>query len=144
MLWNIPPRVKVLEALSTIADGRIRAEKNFARVKSSNLEKEYIVRYFPDKRRIYSTDNASKFHHYIGYPIIAFLMIKGLLSFNERIASCLKGINWNSLNKKFKRNYKLSEEYALKKCEEKGIKREEVGSFIEKVLSELKELKLEY
>ncbi len=144
MLWNMPPDIKVLEALGAIADDRVKVKGNTAIIKSSNLNKEYAVKFYPEKNKIYSTDNASKFHHYLGYPIISFLMLKGILSYSSRIASALKGIKWKELNDKFKRNYELTKEYALKKCESNRIQKEEVEEFIKTTLKRLKELQLQY
>ena len=147
MLWKIPPKVKVLEALGCIGDNRIVIDDgnpNRAIVKSSNLDKEYYVSYYPEKNKVYSTDNASKFRHYIGYPIIAFLMKKGVINFDNKIANALKGIKWNELNKKFKRDYSKTEEYAKGVCEKKGFKRELVDKEVEGVLKQLKNLRLEY
>ena len=144
MIWKMPPTIKVLEALGAIADGRVEVKENTATVKSSNLNKRYIVRFYPEKNKIYSTDNASKFHNYIGYPIISFLMLKGMLDYSEGIASALKGIKWKDLNDKFKRNYSLTEKYALKKCEFKSIPPNEVKKFINITIKKLKNLNLQY
>lgn len=144
MIWKAPPDIKVLEALGAIADGRVKVKGNTAIVKSSNLDKGYVVKFYPDKNKIYSTDNASKFHHYLGYPIISFLMLKGILIYSEEIAFALKGIKWKELNDKFKRNYELTKDYALKKCESRNISRQEVEDFIRTTIEKLKELNLQY
>ena len=147
MLWKLPPRVKILEALGCIGDKRIMLDeknKNKAIVKSSNLDRVYKVSYYPEKRKFFSDDNASKFHHYIGYPLIAVVMLNKTIDYNKRIAEALKGIKWNNLNKRFKRDYQKTEKYALDICEKKGISKEEVNMEIERVLKRLNDLKLEF
>ncbi len=146
MLWKLPPGVKVLEALGCIGDRRILVDKdnkNKAVVKSSNLDKTYRVSYYPEKKKFFSDDNASKFHHYIGYPVIALLMLNGILDYNKKIAEALKGIKWNELNRKFKRDYQKTEAYALKICNERGISADELNNEVDRILDDLKKLKLE-
>ena len=115
---RLPPRIKVLEALGSIADGRISVQDDEAEVTSSTGERTYkvIVR---DDGRVYSTDNGTIYRGYIGYPIIAFLMIKGKLPYDERIAKALSGIPWKRLNETY-RKYVIVEQIVLKKAEEKG------------------------
>ena len=148
MLWKLPPKVKVLEALGCIADSRIKViNENTARIKSSNLDKEYTVRLYLDKKKVYSDDNASKFKHYIGYPIIAFLLFKGIIKQDKetkKLIPLLKGIKWHDLNDKFKRDYDKTMNYVIELCEKKGFSRQEVMSIIDRIMKELKELKPKY
>ena len=76
---KLPPRIKVLEALGAIADGRVRPGEREAEVRSSEGDKVYKVCVDLERRRAYSTDNGPKFRGYVGYPIIAVLMLKGVL-----------------------------------------------------------------
>jgi hypothetical protein len=70
--WKSPPKAKVYEALSAVADGRVTlmgGEK--AEVVSSDGTKTYHVEWSPDSNQITSNDNASYWQGYMGYPIIA-------------------------------------------------------------------------
>jgi hypothetical protein len=134
-----PPRIKVLEALGSIADGRIRKEGEKYRVRSSEGDREYEVWVKGDLA--YSDDNGTKFRHYVGYPIIAVLMMEGRLPFDERIARSLKGVPWRKLNEELK-NYSAVEDLVIQEAERRGVKREEIDLFVEKVLNELGRLKL--
>ena len=72
--WKSPPKAKVYEALSAVADGRVTlmgGEK--AEVVSSDGTKTYHVEWSPDSNQITSNDNASYWQGYLGYPIIAVL-----------------------------------------------------------------------
>ncbi|RLG83132.1 MAG: hypothetical protein DRO40_05595 [Thermoprotei archaeon] len=137
---RLPPRIKVLEALGSIADGRINVQDNEAEVTSSTGERTYkvIVR---DDGRVYSTDNGTIYRGYIGYPIIALLMIKGKLPYDERIANALSGIPWKRLNETY-RKYVIVEQIVLKKAEEKGVPRQVIMDFVNIVMKKLQSMKL--
>ncbi len=137
---RLPPRIKVLEALGSIADGRINVQDNEAEVTSSTGERAYkvIVR---DDGRVYSTDNGTIYRGYIGYPIIALLMIKGKLPYDERIANALSGIPWKRLNETY-RKYVIVEQIVLKKAEEKGVPRQVIIDFVNIVMKKLQSMKL--
>ncbi|MHA1505654.1 MAG: hypothetical protein ACTSR0_00470 [Candidatus Asgardarchaeia archaeon] len=141
-VWKLPPRVKVMEALGAIADGRIEfPSENEAKVRSSDLNKTYTVKFDLEKMEIISNDNGSFYRGYLGYPSIAVLMIKGILPFSKEIAEGLKGIKWKELNEKYKMYYK-TEFVAKKIAERRGVSSEEVDSFIKKVIEKIKELKI--
>ena len=137
---RLPPRIKVLEALGSIADGRISVQDDEAEVTSSTGERTYkvIVR---DDGRVYSTDNGTIYRGYIGYPIIALLMIKGKLPYDERIANALSGIPWKRLNETY-RKYVIVEQIVLKKAEEKGVPRQVIMDFVNIVMKKLRSMKL--
>ena len=141
---KMPPKIKVLEALGAIGDKRIKVEDNKAIVKSSTGEREYKVYYYPEKNAAWSTDNGTRFRKYVGYPIISFLMLKGKISFNEKYAKSLAGIPWKKINDEFKRDYEKTMEYAYKVVEKRGVNVKKLKEFIDKVMKELKELKLKF
>ena len=103
---ELPNKAKIAESYSAIADNRVNLLNNEAIVKSSNEEKEYLIRW--NDNLYYSNDNSSYWQGIIGYPVIAVLMMQGKLSLNKNILKYFKGINWNRLNKETKRNYELS------------------------------------
>jgi hypothetical protein len=138
--WKLPPRIKVLEALGCIADGRIEfVSETEARVVGSDGTRVYRV-VWDGKLGISSNDNGSLYKGYLGYPAIAFLMLKGVLPFDEKLAEALKGIPWRELNEKF-RSYAATESYIRELLAEKGVSWAYVDAFVEKVLSEIKRLK---
>jgi hypothetical protein len=142
---RLPPRIKVLEALGAIADGRVKIleenDKIKAEVVSSTGERKYDVCVNLTEKRAFSTDNGTRFRHYVGYPIIAVLMMKGVLPFNRELAESLKGIPWKELNEKYKKYSKVME-LIFEKLEKEGIRREDVERYIDDVISKLKELSL--
>ncbi|HIQ10737.1 MAG TPA: hypothetical protein EYH26_02010 [Pyrodictium sp.] len=141
---RIPPRIKVLEALSAIADGRVELvskDKRFAKVRSSMGDKVYTVYVDPVKGEAYSDDNGTRYRSYIGYPIISLLMLQGVLPFDQEIAEALKNVAWKELNEKYKR-YDVVEKIVLLEAEKRGVKPEKVRKFVDKVYRELKRLRL--
>ena len=110
---------------------------------SSNLSKTYTVKYSPDDLAIMTNDNGSFWQGYLGYPGIAFLLMIGEIEYDRDVSRAMAGINWNTVNKKFKRDYDKAIEYALQWAQERGVERERVVSVVEKIESELAGLGLE-
>ncbi|MEM3831162.1 MAG: hypothetical protein QXS89_03080 [Sulfolobales archaeon] len=141
-LLRLPPRIKVLEALGAIADERIKVLDEFnAEVISSEGDRVYKV--FADLSRgiVDSSDNGTTYRGYVGYPIISFLMIKGVLPYDERLAKALKNIKWRELNERFK-NYSAVEEIVYLEAERRGVARRDLEIFVSHVMDVLKNLKL--
>lgn len=139
--WKLPPRIKVLEALGAVADGRIETEGNRAKVISSLGRKRYTVVYQPENSRIFSNDNASRWQGYLGYPIIAFLFAREIIEYKGEVAEALKGIKWKKLNDKYK-DYDKVEEIVKERCEERGVSKEKVEKEQKRVMERLKDLDL--
>lgn len=142
--WKMPPKAKVYEALSTVADRRV-AITGFttAKVKSSSQKKTYDVEWSEDLREIVSNDNASYWQGYIGYPIIAVLLMIGKLSFNAHVAELLAGIPWKTVNEQFKRDYDKAINYVLEQIEAKGGSRTEITQEVDKIYDQLGKLRLQ-
>lgn len=100
---KLPPMEKIPEAYSAIADGRVRLGDGEAEVRSSDGAKGYVVRWDGD---VYSsTDSATYWQGYAGYPVLAVLMLQGRLPLDMEIAGHFKGINWTALNARHRRDY---------------------------------------
>ena len=140
MYWATPPKIKIMEALGTIADKRITFNDNTAEVRSSDGTRKYNVNYVePDT--IDSTDNGSYYKGYMGYPSIAFLMLKGKLKFDDAIAEAMKGIpwaEWNDINKSYWKTERQVKEVAT----ERGVSIEEIDDICEEVSKQITNLKM--
>ncbi len=134
-----PPRIKVLEAAGAIADGRVHLKDGEAEVVSSTGTRRYRV--IVSGTRVYSDDNGTIYRGYVGYPIIAVLMLKGVLPYEEKIGEALRGIPWKKLNEKYKR-YAVVEELVMRQAEERGVSRETIEYFINVVMKKLTSLRL--
>ncbi len=136
---KLPPIEKIPEAYTAIEDNRVELYDDYAIVKSSNNEKEYLIKWRDNV--YYSNDNSTYWQGYPGYPVIAVLMLKSSLSLNRNVSKYFKNINWNKLNKDNKRDYKKSVDKILANVslEEKNNIYEE----FDKVYEEIKNLNIE-
>lgn len=114
---KIPPKEKILEAYSAIADERIIMNDHSAEISSSSGSKTYLVEWEGDTYA--SSDPATCWQSYPGYPVLAVLMKQGRLPYDEALVSKMKGIPWKKLNDSFKRDYARAAEEALKDIAEK-------------------------
>ncbi len=138
---KLPPRIKVLEALSSIADGRVELKNSKARVISSDGTREYKVVINCEEHRVFSSDNGTIYRKYIGYPIIAVLMLKGILPYSKEVSEKLKGIKWRELNEKYK-SYKVVESIVRRIYVERGGSENELDEIIFKVMNKLSKMTL--
>jgi putative IMPACT (imprinted ancient) family translation regulator len=125
---KFPPPAKIYEAYSAIADQRVHLDENHARVVSSNGSKEYRVTWKDDTYT--SNDNATYWQGYAGYPVLAVLMLQGLLSLDREIVPYFGGIDWAQLNAAHKGDYGKAVVEVLGALHDRGI---DVGAIEEAV-----------
>ena len=120
---KLPPIEKIYEAYSALADNRINIENNMAYVGSSNGKKIYKVEW--EGNTYSSTDNATLWQGYPGYPVIGVLLYEKKLQLDESVIHYFSEINWNELNQKHNRNYRaaLLEVFEQKKISDKENKK---------------------
>lgn len=117
MLKKLPPLEKIYEAWSAIGSGRIRlltpadAEKGAAELLSSDASKAYRLSWDGNDYR--SDDNMTVWQGSPGYPILALLMLRGLLPLPEDAAKALAPVNWGALNKEAKGDWAQAAEKAF-------------------------------
>jgi hypothetical protein len=146
--WNMPPLAKVYEALSAVADGRVKLTSDTsAEVLSSERDKTYVVRWTPDGspegRTITSNDNATKWQGYIGYPIIAVLLQTGRIPYHTATGEALAGVPWHALNQQYKRDYDAAIEHVLRGVEEQGGAVDAIRRDAVRIYAALEQLQLE-
>jgi hypothetical protein len=143
-IWKMPPKAKVYEALSAVADQRvIITGHTAAQVQSSSHDKTYNIEWSEDIHEITSNDNASYWQGYIGYPIIAVLLKMGKLPFNTHIAELMAGVPWKVVNDQYKRDYDKAINHVLDQIEAKGGKRTKITQEVEKIYEQLGTLGLQ-
>ncbi len=135
---KMPPREKIHEALTAIADDRISMDNNKAEIFSSDRSKKYIVEW--NDNEYSSNDNATYWQGYPRYPVIAVLLLKGKLKYNEDILKYFKGINWKKINDEFKRDYAKAVEFIYEGLDKSIIETIEIE--INKIYKSLEELNL--
>ncbi len=141
--WKLPPRIKYLEGLGAVADGRVSLiDEKHAEVQSSEGDRVYHVFIDTENKIISSDDNGSMYKGYLGYPAISVMMVKGILPFGERermVADGLKGIDWKMLNQKYK-NYYITEKIVRRIAEKRGVSGEMIDEVVRNLHDRLKEL----
>lgn len=142
MRLRSPPRIKVLEALGAIADGRIKqvGDNDYIAI-SSDGSRKYRVHLDLGKGMADSTDNGTTYRGYMGYPIVAALMLKGVLPYNSKIANALKGVKWKELNDKYKR-YEVVMEIVKGMARRNGVEPYEIDAYVEDIMKRLENVKL--
>ncbi len=139
---EMPPRIKCLEALSAVWRGRVnRLGPNEFEVTSSRGEKKYRVLIKGDS--VYSDDNGTIYRGYVGYPIIAALIISGVIPNNERLGRAISDIAWADLNESLK-SYRKVEEKVKAKAKGSGIEPSEVDEYVELCMKALSGLTLRF
>ena len=84
MVWKKAHISKIYEALTAIADGRIELiSTNKARCFSSSKGKFYEVEFDPQTNGIMSNDNTAYYTDSVSYPMIALLMLKGKITYDQ-------------------------------------------------------------
>ena len=135
---KMPPIEKIYEAYTAIADQRIELSENEARVYSSDRKKRYTV---SREGNIYrSDDSATYWQGYPGYPVIAVLMLEGRLPYDKETAELFSDVNWNALNKKYKRDYAAAAREVMK---ERNMDVSAIEEKAQAVYEELKKLPIE-
>lgn len=125
-----------------MADGRVKVVSDMeAEVMASEGDRVYRVFLDVENGLADSDDNGTRFRNYIGYPIIAFLMVKGLLMYEEKLGEGLKGLKWRSLNEKYK-SYRMVEAYVKELLVGKGVKPAEVDRYISEAYRRLSAMNL--
>lgn len=137
---KMPPIEKVYEAWSAIADGRVcikpgsTAAEGKAEVESSSHEKTYTVAWRDGGKLFYSNDNSTYWRGYPGYPVIAVMMLEGLLPYDAKTAERYSGINWTEANLRHRHDYAE----ALREVEaDRAISHEEMEGRAREVLDAL-------
>lgn len=136
---HLPPKEKIIEAFSAVVSDRLKLENFSAEVVSSDNKRKYKV-VWNDKNEFSSNDNATFWHGYIGYPIIAVLMKKGILTYDEKTALLFKNVNWNAVNKQFKRDYEQALKFVMGTLNLHNQQEIDVYEEIDKIYKYLKNL----
>lgn len=106
------PIEKIYEAWTAVADpGRLvitpgsTPDEGSATVASSDGSKHYSITWRDGGSIFTSTDAATRWQGYAGYPVVAVLMTLGRITLCMEMARRFAGINWTELNKAHKRDY---------------------------------------
>lgn len=140
-MQKLPPIEKIPEAFSVLADERITVYADYAEVISSNGTKQYSVLF--QGQTYASNDSATYWQGYPGYPILATWMKQGILSYPKHMIPYFKDIDWNSINKKHKRNYAAACEEVLDELHRQGADIPTIKQAIQTIYEQLSTLSYE-
>lgn len=144
-LLQKPPRIKVLEAAGSLGDGRVRmVGADEALVTSSTGEREYHVKVVIENDsviRAYSDDNGTLHRSYVGYPILAVLMMKGVLPVDNDVVKAMRGVPWKELNERYGR-YSVVEGIVVNRAEKMGVSRSVIDDYVNLIMKKLGLLKI--
>lgn len=136
-----PPRIKVLEAVSALASGRVKRIDGGFKVRASLGNREYTV--ILGDGSAYSDDNGTVHRQYIGYPIIAALIMEGSIPDFPELGRAISDVPWAKLNAEM-RSYKKVERHVKEIASRAGISDEMVDRYIEDVMGILRERRLKF
>ena len=98
---KLPPKVKIIEALSAVADERIIVEdllsSEWKCSSASNPGKIYKILYNEKENTISSNDNWSINQWFLWYPSIAFLIKIWKLDYDKSILNMLDEMDWKKM-----------------------------------------------
>ena len=138
---RLPPKIKILEALSAIVDGRVSVEGGRAVVVSSDGSRRYRVYVDVERGLAYSDDNGTLRRGYIGYPIIAVLMVKGYLEVDWDLARALRGVPWRKLNEEMKSYDRVMAE-VRRIVAERGVDPSRIDGYVARAYNQLSKIRL--
>lgn len=139
----MPDKIKILEALGAIADGRLKIDggNQSATCLSSDKTKQYMVRYDLKHSAITSNDNSAHWQGRLGYPAIAVLMELGELKKEDKIAESIKDIPWRELNQKFNNEYDKTLQVVYQVAKSADVSEHEINQYMEEVMKEIESRK---
>lgn len=139
-MWEVPPVIKVYEALGAVVDGRLEIAGTTAKCYSSSGNKFYNIQYDAANNAIMVNDNGSYWKGYLGYPAIAYLFQIGVLEYNAELASHFKDIAWKDINQKFENDFTRTVNYVFQDIDAKTIR--EVEEYSRRVRNDIEVLAL--
>lgn len=142
MKWNIPPLIKIYEALGAVANERVHVKGDTAKVYSSSGNKYYDVTYDAKQGAIMTNDNGSYWKGYLGYPAIALLLKKEILEYKGEVSQLFAGILWKDLNTKFKNDFEKTIGHIFNSFEESEQK--QIETYAKELLASISNLDLKH
>jgi hypothetical protein len=141
-VWKPAHISKVYEALTAIADGRVEMGESGAKVYSSSRGKHYDVTYYSATDSIASNDNTAYFTGAMSYPMIAYFMLSGRISYDKSVAEMLKGIPWKDINQRHKNDYDAAIGEVLESMKKSGVKTEKITTETARIYDDIVSLKI--
>ena len=140
--WLNPHISKIYEAITAIADKRIKLiGENIAQCTSSSRGKFYTVKYDPVSNSLMSNDNTAWYTDSLSYPMVALLMMEGIIKYDSQLEQILSGIIWKDINQKFKNDYDKAIVFVLEDLANKGHNIKFIQEEINRIFNEVTSMK---
>jgi hypothetical protein len=146
MKWHSPKDEHIIyEALSAIADKRFEIISDTqARCTSTSKGKFYEVEYKQETKEIMSNDNMAYYRGEVSYPMVAMILAKKEIEYDESILKYFVNIPWKDINQKNKNDYMKSVNEFLDRLKEKDVDVISIQKEVEKIFGYISELELNY
>lgn len=145
---KLPPKIKIIEALSAVADGRIIIEDLLSNEwkcnSASSPWKSYRVLYNEKESTILSNDSWSTNQQFLWYPAIAFLLKIWKLKYDQPILEMVKNINWAKIKSQVNKDYESMFRLVLWNIYIKWYNVDYFVSQIDNIYSQIDDLHLEH
>lgn len=145
---KLPPKIKIIEALSAIADERIAIEdllsKEWRCYSASSPWKSYQILYDEKENSISSNDSLSINQWFLWYPAIAFLLKIWKLKYNGDVLEMLKEINRADIKEKVRKDYESMFRLILWNLHMQWFNVDYFISQIENIYNQISELHLQH
>ena len=143
---KLPPKVKIIEALSAVADERIIIEdllsKEWKCKSASSPWKTYKILYNEKENAILSNDSWTTNQWFLWYPAIAFLLKIWKLKYDERILEMMKDIDRADIKEKVHKDYESSYRLILWNLHMQWFNVDYFISQVENIYNQISELHL--
>ena len=145
-VWNLPPKIKIYEALGAVADGRVEVDGIFGYegkcFSASTPGRVYDIKYDPDTNTITSNDSGSAALGYLGYPMIAFLLKIGKLNYQVEFLPYLRGLDWIAIKQKVNKHHEETLRLLLGTLFQQGVDIDALVREGDQIFEQLKRLAL--
>lgn len=145
---RLPPKIKIIEALSAVADERIIIEGLLANegkcFSVSSPWKVYKIQYNEKENTILSNDSWSTDQNFLWYPAIAFLLKIWKLKYDKTILEMVKDINRVNIKEKVNKDYESMFRLVLWSLHMQWLNVDYLISQIDDIYNQISELHLEH
>lgn len=145
---KLPPKIKIIEALSAVADERIIVEDLLSNewkcYSASSPWKTYKILYNEKENTILSNDNWSTNQWFLWYPSIAFLLKIWKIKYDDSILKMVKKINRVDIKEKVRKDYESSYRLILWKLHMQRYNVDYFISQVDNIFNQISELQLKH
>lgn len=145
---KLPPKIKIIEALSAVADKRIIIEDLLSNewkcYSASSPWKSYKILYNEKENSISSNDSWSINQQFLWYPAIAFLLKIWKIKYKESILEMTKNINRMDIKEKVFKDFESSYRLILWNLLIQWYDVDDYVSQVEYIYSQISELHLKH